>query len=98
MGILHKESIIIDYGIWGSYVAQDLLQNVSSSTYVLITDTNLYDRYVPPFQKAFQHVALSRDADTRLLTYQIPPGETSKSRATKAEVEDWMLSEKGSTM
>ncbi len=28
----------------------------------------------------------------RLLTYQIPPGETSKSRSTKAAVEDWLLS------
>lgn len=91
--ILGKESIIIDYNIWGSYIAQDLLQNVPSSTYVLVTDTNLHDRYVPSFQKAFQDVASSRNSDTRLLTYQIPPGETSKSRATKAEVEDWMLSE-----
>ena len=91
--ILGKESIIIDYNIWGSYIVQDLLQNVPSSTYVLVTDTNLHDCYVPSFQKAFQDVASSRNADTRLLTYQIPPGETSKSRATKAEVEDWMLSD-----
>lgn len=91
--ILGKETITIDYNIWGSYVVQDLLQNVPSSTYVLVTDTNLHDRYVPSFQKAFEDVASSRNADTRLLTYQIPPGETSKSRATKAEVEDWMLSE-----
>ncbi len=91
--ILGKESIVVDYKIWGSYIAQDLLQNVPSSTYVLVTDTNLHDRYVPSFQKAFQNVASSRNADTRLLTYQVPPGETSKSRATKAEVEDWMLSE-----
>lgn len=91
--ILGKESITIDYNIWGAYVVQDLLQHVPSSTYVLVTDTNLHDRYVPSFQKAFEDVASSRNADTRLLTYQIPPGETSKSRATKAEVEDWMLSE-----
>ena len=91
--ILGKESIIIDYNIWGSWIAQDLLQNVPSSSYVLVTDTNIHDRYVPLFQQAFQDVASSRNADTRLLTYQIPPGETSKSRATKAEVEDWMLSE-----
>ncbi len=91
--ILGKESIIIDYNIWGSYIAQDLLQNVFSSTYVLVTDTNLHDSYVPSFENAFQDVVSSRNADTRLLTYQIPPGETSKSRATKAEVEDWMLSE-----
>ena len=90
--ILGKASIVVDYNLWGSYIVQDLLQNVPSSTYVLVTDTNLHDHYVPSFQKAFQDVASSRNPDTRLLTYQISPGETSKSRTTKAEVEDWMLS------
>lgn len=88
-----EKAITIDYNLWGSYIAQDLLKNVASSTYVLITDTNLYDLYVPSFEKAFNHVASSMKAESRLLTYTIPPGETSKSRTTKAEVEDWMLSE-----
>ena len=88
-----QKAITIDYNLWGSYIAQDLLKNVASSTYVLITDTNLYDLYVPSFEKAFNHVASSMKAESRLLTYTVPPGETSKSRTTKAEVEDWMLSE-----
>lgn len=92
--VLRNESaIIIDYNLWGSYIAQDLLKNVPSSTYVLITDTNLYDLYVPSFEKAFNDVASSMKTESRLLTYKIPPGENSKSRRTKAEVEDWMLSE-----
>ena len=89
----NEKAITIDYNLWGSYVAQDLLKNLSASTYVLITDTNLYDLYVPSFEKAFNHVASSLGAESRLLTYTISPGETSKSRRTKAEVEDWMLSE-----
>ena len=92
--ILNNENAItIDYNLWGSYIAQDLLKNVPSSTFVLITDTNLYGLYVPFFEKIFNNVASSMRAESRLLTYTIPPGETSKSRATKAEVEDWMLSE-----
>lgn len=92
--ILNNENAItIDYNLWGPYIAQDLLKNVSSSTYVLITDTNLYNLYVPAFEKAFNDVASGMKAESRLLTYTITPGETSKSRATKAEVEDWMLSE-----
>ena len=92
--ILGKDdTIVVDYEIWGSYVANDLLHTVPSSTYVLVTDTNLNDLYVPPFQQAFKHAATSLQADTRLLTYQVPPGETSKSRIMKAELEDWMLSE-----
>ena len=93
MSILGNESIFVDYNLWGSFVALDLLQHVTSSTYVLITDTNLHNIYVPNFQKAFEEVAASLQGDARLLTYQIPPGETSKSRSMKAEVEDWMLSE-----
>ncbi len=89
----NEKAITIDYNLWGSYIAQDLLQNVPSSTYVLITDTNLSDLYVPSFEKAFNNVVSSMNPESRLLTYTIPPGETSKSRTTKAEVEDWMLSD-----
>ena len=94
VSILGKENIIVDYSIWGHFVAHDLLTCVKSSTYVLITDTNLYEHYVPSFEKAFQEVASQVGAETRLLSYAVPPGETSKSRATKAQVEDWMLSDK----
>ena len=93
VSILGNENILVDYDLWGSFIASDLLQNVTSSTYVLITDTNLFDVYVPKFQKTFEDVAASLQVESRLLTYQIPPGETSKSRSMKAEVEDWMLSE-----
>ena len=89
----NERAIIIDYNLWGSYIAHDLLKNLQSSAYVLITDTNLYDLYVPSFEKAFNDVASSMKSESRLLTYKIPPGENSKSRTTKAEVEDWMLSE-----
>ncbi|KAK2771706.1 pentafunctional arom polypeptide [Colletotrichum kahawae] len=89
--ILGKDDIIVDHGIWLDFVTHDLLQNLKTSTYVLITDTNLFDTYVPPFQKVFNAAS---PATTRLLTYAIPPGEASKSRQTKAAIEDWMLSQK----
>lgn len=93
ISILGEDRIIVDYDIWGEYIVHDLLQNVPSSTYVLVTDTNLYNTYVPSFQKAFQEKLASMKKSSRLLTYRIPPGETSKSRGVKAEVEDWILSE-----
>lgn len=92
VSILGKANIIIDYGIWGTYIAEDLLRNVPSFTYVLVTDTNLHDIYVPAFQESFHDVASRLKVESRLLIYTIPPGETSKSRQMKAEVEDWMLS------
>ena len=93
VSILGKEDIVVDYDIWGHFVAHDLLTSVKASTYVLITDSNLYDYYVPSFERAFQEEVSLIGAEIRLLSYAIPPGETSKSRATKAQVEDWMLSE-----
>ena len=91
--ILGQEDIIIDFDIWRSFVVEDLLSNLTSSTYVLITDTNLAPLYVPTFKQAFTSQTSRSDTPPRLLTYEIPPGESSKGRATKAEIEDWMLSQ-----
>jgi pentafunctional AROM polypeptide len=93
IAILGKEDIVVDFDIWRNFVAEDLLSNLPSSTYVLITDTNLSPLYVPAFKQSFEQCVSASNAPPRLLTYKIPPGETSKGRATKAEIEDWMLSE-----
>ncbi|AEO71613.1 uncharacterized protein THITE_2124223 [Thermothielavioides terrestris NRRL 8126] len=90
IAILGKDDIVVDHGIWLGFVTHDLLQHLPSSTYVLVTDTNLYQTYVPPFQAVFDAAA---PKDARLLTYAIPPGEFSKGRETKAEIEDWMLAQ-----
>ena len=89
--LLGKESIIIRFGLWKDYVAHDLLTNLKSSTYVLITDTNIGKLYADPFKNAFQAEAQSQAVQPRLLTYEIPPGESSKSRDTKNDIEDWLL-------
>ncbi|KAH6713645.1 Shikimate dehydrogenase [Leptodontidium sp. MPI-SDFR-AT-0119] len=93
IAILGKEDIVVDFDIWRNFVAADLLSYVPSSTYVLITDTNLSPLYVPVFTQAFSSRTSTSNAPPRLLTYEIPPGESSKGRDTKAEIEDWMLSE-----
>lgn len=91
LSILGEPNIVIDHGLWLNFVPQDLIDNIPSSTYVLITDTNLYDTYVPSFKQYFDTAAAPKSA--RLLTYAIPPGEASKTRDTKADLEDWMLSQ-----
>ncbi|CAL3962417.1 unnamed protein product [Diplocarpon coronariae] len=93
IAILGKDNIIVDFDIWRHFVVEDLLSNLPSSTYVLITDTNLSPLYVPVFKKTFSSLSSTSRAHPRLLTYEIPPGESSKGRETKAEIEDWMLSE-----
>ncbi|KAL9941295.1 hypothetical protein ACHAP6_009221 [Verticillium nonalfalfae] len=92
IAILGTDNIVVDHGIWLNWVTKDLFDNVKSSTYVLVTDTNLYDTYVPPFKHAFDG-ATDTTAGPRLLTLAIPPGEISKSRQSKAHIEDWMLSQ-----
>ena len=94
--ILGKESIIVDYGLWQHFIVNDVLRNIPSSTYVLICDSNLAKLdYVPLFKTRFEteRDSLGKKAEeARLLIYdRVKPGETSKSRRTKAEIEDWLL-------
>jgi pentafunctional AROM polypeptide len=91
VSILGRESIVADFGLWRDYVAQDLFTACSSTTYVLISDTNIGSIYTPSFKKSFNDAASTVSPASRLLTYEIPPGESSKSRQTKADIEDWML-------
>ncbi|KAI9783955.1 MAG: 3-dehydroquinate dehydratase (3-dehydroquinase) [Geoglossum umbratile] len=93
VAILGKENIVVDFGLWRTYVVNDLLLNLPSSTYVLITDTNIAPLYVQVFKDSFQGAASALPSSARLLNFEIPPGESSKSRSTKAEIEDWLLSQ-----
>ena len=82
-----------DFGIWRNYVAKDLISGCPSTTYVLVTDTNIGSIYTPGFQKSFEEAAATVSPSPRLLVYYAPPGEVSKSRQTKADIEDWLLSQ-----
>jgi pentafunctional AROM polypeptide len=93
ISILGRESIVADFGLWRNYVAKDLINELPSTTYVLITDTNLDSIYIPGFQKNFEAAAAAVSPAPRLLVYNAAPGESSKSRSTKADIEDWMLSQ-----
>ncbi|GME33719.1 Pentafunctional AroM protein [Neofusicoccum parvum] len=89
VAILGKDNIIIGHDLWSNFIAADLFKGVRSSTYVLLTDTNIAPLYVGALEKSFEKLATG----ARLLVRAIPPGEASKSRSTKATIEDWMLSE-----
>ncbi|RMZ91149.1 hypothetical protein DV736_g1613, partial [Chaetothyriales sp. CBS 134916] len=92
ISVLGKESIIINFGLLqNDFIAHDLLANIKSSTYVLITDTNLSELYLETFKHSFEAVKQKLSAQPRFLTYEIPPGESSKSRGTKDAIEDWLL-------
>ncbi len=92
LDLLGKEVVHIGYNCHSETVSKIL--TYPSSTYVLITDKNIQkaghlDRIVNEFNSQLP-------SKSRLLTYIVNPGEANKNRATKAAIEDYLLS-KGCT-
>lgn len=91
VSILGKESIHVGFKLW-EHIASDLLSTFPSSTYVVITDTNVGPLYSPRLQQAFERAIGNTESPAfRLLSYSVSPGESSKTRETKALLEDFML-------
>ncbi|KAI0777441.1 aromatic amino acid family biosynthesis-like protein [Trametes elegans] len=86
VSILHKESIHCGFHLI-PYIVKTVLETLPSSTYVLVTDTNVGNLHLSGFQAEFDKAS----TNARFITYVVPPGETSKSREGKAEIEDFLL-------
>lgn len=87
ISILHKESIHCGFHLV-PYIVDTVLNTLASSTYVLITDTHVaglhLDKFTVEFRNKLPH-------GRRFFSYVVPPGELSKSREGKANIEDFML-------
>lgn len=90
--ILGKDTVRVGFGIH-QYICTEILENFKSSTYVVITDSNIAPLYLEKIESTFNKSIKDAKAEARLLTYVIPPGESSKCRAMKAEIEDWLLTQ-----
>jgi pentafunctional AROM polypeptide len=92
VSILGKESIHCGFHLI-PYIARTVLDTLPSSTYVLITDTHVASFHLASFESEFTAALLSSTAESkpRFLSYVVPPGETSKSREGKADIEDFLL-------
>ena len=88
--ILGRESIHVGYNAH-AHMVQTIINECASSTYVAITDTNLLK--VPYYHDFVQELRSNLPAESRLLEYSVKPGEANKTRATKAEIEDYLLSQ-----
>ncbi|KAF8625672.1 hypothetical protein AX15_005251 [Amanita polypyramis BW_CC] len=88
--ILGKHAIHCGFHLF-PYIAHTVLNSLPSSTYVLITDSNIANLHLIHFEREFQAAITCLGSKSRILTHVIPPGETSKSRQGKADIEDWML-------
>ncbi|KAI9322305.1 EPSP synthase-domain-containing protein [Dichotomocladium elegans] len=96
VSILGSESIILGFHLT-NYIVRDVLTSIPASNYVLVTDSNLaalyLQNYVDCFNEVSRELALkSGTKEPRLFTRVLPPGELTKSRKTKDEIEDWLLS------
>lgn len=95
VSILGKESIHCGFHLI-PYIVHTILTTLPSSTYVLFTDTNVGNLHLSAFENEFatEIAKLSSGQKPRFLSYVLPPGETSKSRECKAELEDYLLANK----
>ena len=92
VSILGRESIHCGFHLV-PYIVKTVLETLPSSTYVLFTDSNVGKLHLPAFEAEFagEINKVNSDPKPRFLSYVLPPGETSKSRECKAELEDYLL-------
>ena len=88
VSILGKDSIHCGFHLI-PYIIETILKTLPSSTYVLITDTNVASLYLAPFAAVFDSALAS--SQSRFISYAVAPGESVKSRGGKAEIEDFLL-------
>ncbi|GAN06607.1 pentafunctional AroM protein [Mucor ambiguus] len=96
VSVLGSESIIVGFHLT-EYLIRDILTNLPASNYVVITDTNLAPIYLDKYVNTFKAVSkdifeAKNEKEPRLFTRILPPGEMTKSRKIKADIEDWLLS------
>lgn len=93
ISILGDQSIHVGFHLL-PYIFNTILSTLPSSTYALVTDTNLSQLYLPDIKQAFDKAAKDFASKARFLVYEVAPGEGAKSRKVKAEIEDWLLDQK----
>ncbi|KAK9473221.1 EPSP synthase-domain-containing protein [Dipodascopsis tothii] len=90
VSILGSDTIVVGFSLRDEML-KEILTELPSTTYIFITDTNIGGIHLDGLRAAFAAKAKELGKTVRLLAYQIAPGESSKSRETKAAIEDWML-------
>jgi pentafunctional AROM polypeptide len=88
VSILGKDSIHCGFHLI-PYIVETILKTLQSSTYVLVTDTNVASLYLAAFATEFDSALAN--SQSRFLSYAVAPGESVKSREGKAEIEDFLL-------
>jgi pentafunctional AROM polypeptide len=93
VSILGKQSIHCGFHLI-PYIVRTVLTTLPTSTYALITDWNVAHLHLKAFEDEFTAQLEKNGSSSRFISMAIPPGETSKSREGKSQIEDWLLSNK----
>lgn len=91
--ILGTESIHVGFQLL-PYIFHTIVTTLPSSTYALVTDTNLSRIYLDDIRKAFDTASQNAGSGARFMVYEVAPGEGAKSRKVKEGIEDWLLDNK----
>ncbi|PWN40176.1 3-dehydroquinate synthase AroB [Ceraceosorus guamensis] len=75
-----------------SYIARSVIHGLPSSAYLIVTDRNVAKFHLTSLEAAL-HAVIEANAriSSKVSTYIMPSGEATKTRETKAGMEDWML-------
>lgn len=93
ISILGNESIHVGFHLL-PYIFNTIVSTLPSSTYALVTDTNLSAIYGDAVREAFEKAKKDNGSLARFILYEVAPGEGAKSRKVKGEIEDWLLDSK----
>lgn len=91
VNILGSDSIHCGFHL-SEYIAHKISTSLKSSAYVFITDTNIEKLHLKTLKNDLKKSLDSTQNAAKILSYVVPPGESSKSRAVKEQIEDWMFS------
>ncbi|KAJ3252724.1 3-dehydroquinate dehydratase (3-dehydroquinase) [Chytriomyces hyalinus] len=91
--VLGTDSVTLGHGMT-THIARQIIQIQPSSAYLIGTDTNIAPLHLEQLQNALVAALAEIGSTARVHAYVIPPGETTKTRETKAMIEDWMLENK----
>lgn len=109
LSVLGRECLFVGSSLTG-FLAADIVQSLPvASTFVIVSDHNVAPLHLSLLVSAVQEALNEASAKSpvatsssvasgsktpRILTFLIPPGEASKTRETKAQIEDYMLANK----
>jgi pentafunctional AROM polypeptide len=91
--VIGDSRVLVGSGLLEDVPRRLLAAGITPATFVVISDATVFSHYGPRLVQAFVKEGFAEDAGSnpRVLSYQIRPGEASKSRDNKDKIEDFML-------